>query len=422
MSFNNWFNKNIVNNKKINYGDLIECYKLDGSISNEPINSVGILFDDCYFKSVGKNVNSNIIIGNPIKFVDIISIYPKLYKNSKEGILYNTVNAYIIPLCHLDYNHLLLDLMNELCSSFINQKRLNDEYSFVNIFNGMLCGLSSIIYSITNEIFIDKNINHIVFLVNAFNLLLNSIKVSIKHSLDLFNLFHMYPFIANSNNILHSIITMIMLNKNVSNIIRVNWLIKYFEYNKMIDENISDLISIFIITPLLLTKDIDNVYILIKAVNKPILSEISNTIRLPIDFIYDIYDLVINKQNNILEKLNLVDNSLYIKKYSLFQNYIINIDNNIYTSLEPRLISNICINNSSNISIIPFGGDLDFHIKTNDKTIDKLNLSYDFNIEYVNDVINIINNKIIIHSYSNINKDTKALIYFRYCKINIIPY
>ena len=53
-----------------------------------------------------------------------------------------------------------------------------------------------------------------------------------------------------------------------------------------------------------------------------------------------------NKHNNILEKLNLVDNSLYIKKYSLFQNYIINIDNNIYTSLEPRLISNICINNS----------------------------------------------------------------------------
>ena len=234
MSFNNWFNKNIVNNKKINYGNLIECYKLDGSISNQPINSVGILFDDCVCKRIGTDLNfgsggGNCVYGNALKYVDIVSIYKDIFINSKRGILKDTINAYIIPLCYLDKNNIMLNLMNELYVEFISQQKGNTNYHISHICNGMLSSLSSILFDLATELIVSNNTNRIDFLINAYTLLGTSIKISYNNSLLLQNLFNMLPYIANTIDIQQSIITMLLFYKDSSKSIKINWIIKYLQ-------------------------------------------------------------------------------------------------------------------------------------------------------------------------------------------------
>jgi hypothetical protein len=451
IHINDWIKLNITNNKYINNGKLIECYDLYGNILIKPLNSVGILFDDCVCKRIGTDLNfgsggGNCVYGNALKYVDIVSVYKDIFINSKRGILKDTINAYIIPLCYLDKNNTMLNLMNELYVEFILQQKGNTNYHISHICNGMLSSLSSILFDLATELIVNNNINRIDFLINAYTLLGTSIKTSYNHSLLLQNLFNMLPYISNTIDIQQSIITMLLFYKDSSTSIKINWIIKYLQqfylynsFNTSFKDHINEFTKIFIIIPLLVefidynkNKLINLIYFSVNLINNKLttLNKNEDILYVFTEFmlipcinkkdIYVLYDSVIRKKN--IYDTYIIDYPYYVIKTintnnKFINNYPIMIDNKRYIAYDPRLWCNLLmINKSYKIKIESLGNkNAEFYIITDKTKIDSILGNVEFIIETVSDGFNIIqNNKIL-----KINSKLYIKLFFKWCIVII---
>ena len=140
-----WLRLHVIPKQSLTYGSPIKCQFLDGTSVELPCNQVGILFEDCKFMRQGDNKNyggggSNCVTGNPVCFVDVLSVHLAVFNKRHEGILSNCIKpCFVVPLVRLDSAPDLLLLANDMYCNFVALKHGDVKHDITHVANGISC-------------------------------------------------------------------------------------------------------------------------------------------------------------------------------------------------------------------------------------------------------------------------------------------
>ncbi len=296
FAIDEWIRRCVISHPAHEMGTLISnVHFLDGSVKTKPINGVGILMENCQFMRIGTDQNhglggSNCVTGNPVCFVDIVSVLPRVFASGIFGRY--TQPCFILPLCMVGeikpQDGELMTLMCDAYVNFIALKHGDNLHDVTHIANGIACGLSAICFALCKEISLNGNIPNavrMVFLVEALCVLGFTARSVARKDAECNKIFKLLPMLAQSADVFQSVLLGFLFNILPSEEIRVNLVAasirRHFraEYEKSyITKPPVGLIGVLLIAPMLgqlLATDFENVSVInqiVQAVNQAIQS------------------------------------------------------------------------------------------------------------------------------------------------------
>jgi hypothetical protein len=382
----------------LNKGSTIVCKDLTGIEKNLPLNRTGILFEDCSMIREGTDSNhgtggSNCVTGTPVAFVDLITVFPEVFSNSRVGILTSCKQpCFILPLCQINEAPDMTNIMVEAYTEFVAQRKGDTAHDNTHVANGICSGLAAICFSLCQEITFNgkkPDAERMKFLVEAFYTLALTAHSVAKHFTDCDKIFRLVPYVATTTDTFQSTIMSFIFDESPCESIRVKHvgssILRYFTNNSWsssyITTNPVGLIGLLLVAPMLcgmLTTDLETKQLINKIVraindaitsitlevgknsnfgiqnihdqNKTILRGFSKATKVPIvsvDQIDKIYDAVRNHQRDIATTIGVAKHAPFVKdstKYTLnsrnADNYSVMIDESAnsatYIPAEPR--------------------------------------------------------------------------------------
>lgn len=268
---------NVDKQLSLSKGFTILCKDLLGMEQKLPVNRVGILMENCSMMRTGNNSNhgsggSNCATGTPVHFVDLVSVFPAVFKNSYTGILGACKQpCFILPLCQLAEATDMNAVMEEAYADFVSLSKGNNAHDETHVANGICSGLAAICFSLCHEITINgskPNVDRMKFLVEALYTLGLTAHSVAKHSVKCDNIFKLMPYVANTADTFQSTLMSFIFDKIPCETIRVKQvgssIFRHFNKNgwttSYVDTTPVGLIGLLLIAPMLsgmLTTEID---------------------------------------------------------------------------------------------------------------------------------------------------------------------
>jgi hypothetical protein len=264
ISYDVWFQKYVKSVDDFEKGELMECKNINGQIIKRPINSCAILLKDCSFQRQGTKNNygkggSNAITGNPIDFIDIMTVFPDLFAKKQNGILSGLHNAYAIPLCLINEFPGTKTVMDDYASKYVSQGVCvsHDDTHIAN----MICSVfAAICFNLSSEITVNgktPDSKRILFLTNAFYSLTRTAKSVAKFSYKANKLMRLMPYVPRPADTFQATIMAFIFNEQPHISIKVNQIAlairRFFHYSgenaSFIKTNPTGLIGLLLIIP-----------------------------------------------------------------------------------------------------------------------------------------------------------------------------
>lgn len=267
IGIDEWMQQYIIQQPSFNKGNFkLESMDLNGTVTEQPVNRVGILFEDCKFMREGSDLNhgsggSNCVTGNPCYFVDISTVHPASFKGEQIGILTKCKKpCYVLPLAMLGDAPDLLSLMSDTYAGFIAQRRGDTMHDESHIVNGICCGLAAICYALCKEITLHGTIDteRICFLVKALYSLGLTAQSVYKYSVKCKKIFDLLPKMSRTADTFQSVLVSFIFDQKPPESICVNLLgasilrnSRHCKNESYITENPCGLIGLLLIAPML---------------------------------------------------------------------------------------------------------------------------------------------------------------------------
>jgi hypothetical protein len=260
IPFDQWMKNNVHGKQGLLQGQLVECFDINGDKIKRPLGSVGLLIEECKF--MRSDSTSNCVTGNPIMFVDILSVFPEVYLCTRKGILSNTRSVYLIPLALLEQSSDLINFVEECFAEFVAQRRGNVHHDPTHIANGACSILAAICFQLSQEITLNgKNpdIQRMIFLVEAFNNMSHMLFSAATHYPEVDRICRLMPYVANSADNLQSILMSFLFAEDpVEGIVVKQFassIFRYFKYSgwntSYVDKSPVGKIALLLVVPML---------------------------------------------------------------------------------------------------------------------------------------------------------------------------
>lgn len=288
-----WMAANVAGKKCLSDGPKVACKDIDGKVSSLGMNRVGILFQGCKMMRVGTSANhgaggSNCATGTPVCFVDYMSVFPKVFNNSREGILASCEQpCFVLPLSLIGDAPELETLMNESYAEFVAQRKGDTKHDVTHIANGICSGLAAICFALCQEITLNgkkPNAEHMKFLVEALYTLGLTARSVAKFSPECRKIFTLMPYVANTADTFQSTLMSFIFDETPCEAIRVKQvgssIFRHFNHSgwdtSYIDQSPVGLIGLLLVAPMLaglLTSDLETAEIInqiVRAINEAV--------------------------------------------------------------------------------------------------------------------------------------------------------
>lgn len=293
-----WMIRNVTNKPSLDKGSTIACSLLDGTKKILSLNRVGILFQNCRFMREGGAGNwgrggSNCVTGDPVMFVDLMSVFPPVFRGIKTGILAQIKgSAYCLPLCQIGEFPDMEIMMTEGYTEFVAQKKGDNKHDITHIANGISSGLAAICFTLSQEINVSSarqakpNAERMTFLVEGLHALALTAHSSAKFSPKIKKIFTLLPHVAGTADTLQSILMGFIFDELACKQIRVKQvgasILRYFKHEgrrtSFALTNPTGLISLLLVAPMLadlINTDLETeevINAIISAINEAIIS------------------------------------------------------------------------------------------------------------------------------------------------------
>lgn len=265
-----WMRSSVLGKPSLDQGPKILCQDINGKETSLGLNRVGVLFKGCKMMRAGTNANygpggSNCITGTPVCFVDFVSVFPKVFSSSREGILASCEQpCFILPLCQLGSAKDLVLLMNEAYAEFVAQRKGNTKHDITHVANGICAGYAATCFALCQEITLNgkkPNVERMKFLVEAmycFGLTARSVA---EHSPECRKIFTLMPYVANTADTFQSTLMSFTFDETPCESIRVKQvgssIFRHFNHSgwntSYIVENPVGLIGLLLVVPMLVS-------------------------------------------------------------------------------------------------------------------------------------------------------------------------
>lgn len=282
VGIDGWMTANVLPQKSLNDGAKVLCKDIDGKEVSRGLNRVGILFQGCKMMRVGNGSNhgaggSNCATGTPVCFVDFVSVFPKVFNNSREGLLASCEQpCFVLPLAQLGDAPSLETLMNESYAEFVAQRKGDTKHDITHVANGICSGLAAICFSLCQEITLNgkkPNAERMKFLVEALYTLGLTARSVAKFSPACRKIFTLMPYVANTADTFQSTLMSFIFDETPCEAIRVKQvgssIFRHFNHSgwdtSYVDQSPVGLIGLLLVAPMLaglLTSDLETVEII----------------------------------------------------------------------------------------------------------------------------------------------------------------
>ena len=279
VGFDVWFKANVLDRLGRTLGTNMICKDIHSKDVVRPINSVGILFRDCNMMREGNDQNhgnggSNCATGTPVCFVDIVTVFPAVFREVGIGNLAlgaNGQSCFILPLVQLGENPDLLNLMNEACANWVSQKKGGVAHDPSHVANAIASGMAAICFALSQEIVLNgkkPNSDRMRFLVEALYTLGITARSVAVFSPECRKIFTLLPYMANTADTFQSTLMSFVFDETPCQAIRAKQIgssiSRYFKHTgknaSFIDQNPVGLIGLLLVAPMLgslITSDLE---------------------------------------------------------------------------------------------------------------------------------------------------------------------
>lgn len=298
LGIDKWMQVHVTSQPSINKGFEVTCFDLNGNETKQPVNQIGILLEDCKFMRQGTDSNhgfggSNCTTGNPVCFVDVLSVLPAVHKRSTVGILTKyKPPCFVLPLAMLDEAPDLVTLMNDAYVNFVAMRFGDNLHNITHVANGISSCLAAICFALCSEITLKGSkpdawhASRLKFLVEALFVMGLTARSAASYSQDCRKIFTLLPKMASTTDTFQSVLIAFIFNQVPCQAICAKMLgssiFRYFNNNtwntSYIDKNPVGLIGLLLIAPMLanlISKDIETTQVIntiVRSINESIIS------------------------------------------------------------------------------------------------------------------------------------------------------